>query len=135
MDTGDTHALFNETLAVLTYGLTHSRLSFEGEHYQFHDVPMELKPLQQPYPPLWYPTHPDSIENAATNGYDFVGLGPVGFVRQLTDTYWQSRKTALKAHNPLNSHVTEPKAGILRHVLVADTEAEARAVTRATYDT
>ncbi|WP_406053898.1 LLM class flavin-dependent oxidoreductase [Streptomyces sp. NBC_01077] len=135
VDTGETRALFNEVLALLTSGLTHSRLSFEGEHYRFHDVPMELEPLQQPYPPLWYPTHnPESIEYAAVNGFNFVGLGPAGFVRQLTDAYWQNWKSSLQDRNRLNGHVTQPKAGILRHVFVADTEAEARAVTHVAYD-
>src|SRR6185312_15438157 len=55
VDAAATREIFNETLAVLLAGLTHERLTFEGKHYRYHDVPMELHPLQQPYPPLWYP--------------------------------------------------------------------------------
>ena len=29
-------------------------LTFSGEFYNFKRVPMVLKPVQQPYPPLWY---------------------------------------------------------------------------------
>src|ERR671937_2422464 len=62
VDAAGTRAMFNEALAVLVAGLTHERLTFEGQHYQYRDVPMELHPLQQPYPPLWYPTHvPESV--------------------------------------------------------------------------
>ena len=31
------------------------RLTFAGRHFRYEDVPMELRPLQRPYPPLWYP--------------------------------------------------------------------------------
>ena len=86
VDAAESRAIFNEALAVLVAGLTQARLTFEGEHYQYHDVPMELQPLQQPYPPLWYPTHnPESVMYAARHGYHFVGLGPAAIVRQLVD--------------------------------------------------
>ena len=54
VDPASTRAIFNEALSVLIAGLTESRVTFEGEHYHFNDVPMELHPFQQPYPPLWY---------------------------------------------------------------------------------
>jgi hypothetical protein len=41
---------FQEALAVLVTGLTHERLTFEGQHYQSNDVPMELRPLQRALP-------------------------------------------------------------------------------------
>ena len=37
VDAADTRAIFDETLAVLIAGLTHDRLTFEGQHYQYHD--------------------------------------------------------------------------------------------------
>jgi alkanesulfonate monooxygenase SsuD/methylene tetrahydromethanopterin reductase-like flavin-dependent oxidoreductase (luciferase family) len=42
--------------------MTQSRLNFQGEYYNFNNVPMEMEPYQKPYPPLWYPTdNPNSI--------------------------------------------------------------------------
>ena len=29
-------------------------LTYDGKYHQFKDVPLPLKPLQQPHPPLWY---------------------------------------------------------------------------------
>jgi alkanesulfonate monooxygenase SsuD/methylene tetrahydromethanopterin reductase-like flavin-dependent oxidoreductase (luciferase family) len=49
IDAATSRALFREALAVLDAGLTQARLTFEGEHDQSHDVPMELHPRQQPY--------------------------------------------------------------------------------------
>ena len=131
VDAAGTRAIFDEALAVLVAGLTHGRLTFEGQHYRYHDVPMELRPLQQPYPPLWYPTHnPESVGYAARHGYHFVGLGPAALVRQHVDAYWQTWEAHRHDPGRLNGHVAEPKVGILRQVVVADTDDEALAATR-----
>jgi alkanesulfonate monooxygenase SsuD/methylene tetrahydromethanopterin reductase-like flavin-dependent oxidoreductase (luciferase family) len=45
---------FAEAHAVLIAALTSERLSFTGAHYRFDDVPMVMRPLQRPHPPLWY---------------------------------------------------------------------------------
>jgi hypothetical protein len=100
--------------------MTHARLTFEGQYYRYCDVPMELHPLQQPYPPLWYPTqNPESVKYAARHGYHFVGLGPAAHARQHVDLYWQT--WAAHRHEPdrLNGHVAEPKVGIVRQVAVS----------------
>jgi alkanesulfonate monooxygenase SsuD/methylene tetrahydromethanopterin reductase-like flavin-dependent oxidoreductase (luciferase family) len=55
VDEADARSMFDEALAVLVAGLTHERLTFAGRHFRYEDVPMELRPLQRPYPPLWYP--------------------------------------------------------------------------------
>jgi alkanesulfonate monooxygenase SsuD/methylene tetrahydromethanopterin reductase-like flavin-dependent oxidoreductase (luciferase family) len=134
VDATGTRALFNEALAVLIAGMTHERLTFEGQHYRYRDVPMELHPLQHPYPPLWYPTHnPESVEYAARHGYHFVGLGPAAHVRQHVDAYWQTWKAHRQEPGRLNGHVAEPKVGILRQVCVADTDDEALEATRAAH--
>jgi alkanesulfonate monooxygenase SsuD/methylene tetrahydromethanopterin reductase-like flavin-dependent oxidoreductase (luciferase family) len=134
VDAAKSRAIFNEALAILIAGLTQARLTFEGEHYQYHDVPMELQPLQQPYPPLWYPTNnPESVMYAARHGYHFVSLGPAAGVRQLVDIYWQTWKVHRQAPDRLNGHVAAPKVGVVRQVFVADTDAEALATTRAAH--
>ena len=95
--------------------MTHERLTFEGQYYRYHNVPMELRPLQRPYPPLWYPTHvPESVGYAATHGYHFVGLGPAAGVRQLVELYRQTWEAHRQAPDRLNGHVAAPKVGILR---------------------
>jgi alkanesulfonate monooxygenase SsuD/methylene tetrahydromethanopterin reductase-like flavin-dependent oxidoreductase (luciferase family) len=126
VDATGTRAIFDEALAVLLAGMTNKRLTFQGEHYQYHDVPMELYPLQQPYPPLWYPTHvPESVEKAAAQGHNFVGNGLAANVRELVDIYWKSWEAHRHEPGRLNGHVTEPKVGIQRQVFVADTDGEA----------
>jgi alkanesulfonate monooxygenase SsuD/methylene tetrahydromethanopterin reductase-like flavin-dependent oxidoreductase (luciferase family) len=134
IDPDDTRAIFDEALAVLVAGLTNPRLTFEGRNYRYNDVPIELQPLQRPYPPLWYPTHnPESVQYAARNGYNFVGLGPATAVRGHVDLYWQTWEAHRSDPGRLNAHVAAPKVGILRQIVVADTDDEALAATRAAH--
>jgi len=134
VDIASSRAMFNEALAVLVAGLTRERLTFEGKYYRYNDVPMELSPLQRPYPPLWYPTHTlESVEYVARHGYNFVSLGPAGLARQLTDAYWKTWEAHRGEPGRLNGHVAEPKVGIMRQVFVAETDEEALAATRSAY--
>lgn len=127
--------IFQETLAVLVTGMTHERLTFVGRHYQYRDVPIEIHPLQQPYPPLWYPTHnPESIAYAARHGYNFVGLGSAALVRQQVEGYRQTWEAHRNDPGRLNAHVAAPKIGVLRQVFVADSDEEALEIARPAYD-
>ncbi len=135
VDASGTRPIFDETLAVLIAGMTNERLTFKGENFQYDNVPMELRPLQQPYPPLWYPTHiPESVDYTAKHGYNFVSLGPAELARQLTDRYWQTWEVHKNDPGRLNAHVAEPKVGIVRQVFVADTNEEALTATRSAHE-
>ena len=134
VDPAETRAIFDETMTVLTRGLSQERLSFQGVHYNYDNVPMALHSYQRPYPPLWYPTNnPQSVEYAARHGYNFMGLGPAAGMRELADRYWTL--WARHQHDPgrLNGHVANPKVGIVRQIVVADTDEEALAITRAAH--
>ena len=71
--------IFNETLDTLRAAWAAERLTAGGTHTQRYDnVPLPLRPLQRPHPPLWCPTsNPDKAESAARSGMHVVGLGPV----------------------------------------------------------
>jgi alkanesulfonate monooxygenase SsuD/methylene tetrahydromethanopterin reductase-like flavin-dependent oxidoreductase (luciferase family) len=134
VDPDNSRAMFEEALQVLLMGLTRDRLDFEGTYYRYHNIPMELQPLQLPYPPLWYPTHtPSSVEYAGRHGFNFVGLGAAASVREHTDAYWQAWKAHRDEPGRLNGHVAAPKVGILRLVVVDDSDAAAEAAARAAH--
>ena len=135
VDPAGARARFHETLNILIAGLTSARLTFAGEHFQYSDVPIELRPYQHPYPPLWYPTHnPESVQYAAQQGYNYVGLGPAAAVKEHIDAYRQTWQRSQHDAGRLNRHVTAPKLGVLRQVVVAETDDEALAITRAAHD-
>src|SRR5437773_6997572 len=133
-DPGRTRAMFQEALAVILAGMTSPRLTHRGEHYRYDDVPMELAPLQKPYPPLCYATsNVESVQWAAAQGMHMVGLGPAAAYRPFVETY----RAAWTAHRNdpgrLNAHVATPRIGINRQVVIADTDAEAEAIARAAH--
>ncbi len=136
VDAAGTREIFAEALEVFRAGMTQEVLSHHGQHFQYHDVPMEIRPLQRPYPPLWYPTHnPASVEYAAQHGYHFATLGPIALVRQLTDRYRSTWTTHQHDKDRINGHVADPKLGVLRQIFIADTDAEAMTIARDAYRT
>ena len=46
--------LYIESYDVVMMGLTSKRINFEGEHFKFDNVPVELECVQKPHPPIWY---------------------------------------------------------------------------------
>jgi alkanesulfonate monooxygenase SsuD/methylene tetrahydromethanopterin reductase-like flavin-dependent oxidoreductase (luciferase family) len=125
--------IYAEAVELVLEGLTHKVLDFQGKRFSFHNVPMELAPLQQPHPPIWYGVHmPDSAERAARRNLNVVSLDPPAETRLSIDRYrmiWP-QVHAHKAHAPA---VPFPKLGLGRFVVVAPTDAEAMALARRAY--
>ncbi len=128
--------VFEETLEVLIKGLTHERLTHRGVHFRFDDVPvMDLRPMQKPYPGLWYGALNDnSILFAARRGMNVGTGGPLPMLKRAIELYWQTREQYVNTPENLQLHVTEPKIGPLRFILVDDDERRADATARAAYD-
>jgi alkanesulfonate monooxygenase SsuD/methylene tetrahydromethanopterin reductase-like flavin-dependent oxidoreductase (luciferase family) len=119
--------IYAESLELIIKALTEEVLTFKGENFEFHDVPREIAPLQQPHPPIWYGVHsPDSADRAARKGLHTVSLDPPDEVRLCTDAFVRAWK---EAHGtaPL------PNIGIGRFIVVADTDEEALALGRRAY--
>src|SRR5690606_14113404 len=125
LDMAEQRARFDEALEVLRRGLSSDVLDFEGEFYRYDRVPMAVRPLQTPHPPLWYGAgSPDSIRWCARNGINMVTLALGKRVRQATDLYrseWQGAPEDM------------PLMGVSRHIVVATTDEEALALARPAY--
>jgi len=131
----DRQEIFEESLDLLMKSLTQRRLSHDGKWYRIPDTPIELAPLQAPYPPLWYGAgNTRGAELAARRGMNLVTLGANDRVKELVAHYlgaWDAtRDDPLRAGSP----VEEPLAGVGRHLFVADTDAEAERRARPAYD-
>ena len=124
----DTAPMYAEALEVLLRGLTTQELTFEGKYYQFRDVPMELTPLQRPYPPLWYGIgRPDGTVWTAQNNVNIVTNLSADLTRAITDRY--RAEWAALGHPP----ETIPFIGSNRHIVMADTDQEALETARPAY--
>jgi alkanesulfonate monooxygenase SsuD/methylene tetrahydromethanopterin reductase-like flavin-dependent oxidoreductase (luciferase family) len=134
VDPANSREIFDESLEVIRKALTNSVLNHEGKHFKYVDVPMEIRPFQQPHPPLWYPTHnPDSVELAARAGYHFATIGPTPWVAQLAERF----RTTWAAHchdaNRMNGSEQNPRIGTLRQIVIADTDSQAMQIAKNAY--
>lgn len=131
----ESREVFREAFDMVIAGLRTGRFEHEGARFHRTGVSTPMRPYQQPYPPLWYPTSfADSVDWIAAQGMSMV----LGFVldrqqtepRELLERY--EREHALHRGDPdrLNGHVAEPRYGTMCHVVVADTDAEAVALAR-----
>lgn len=119
LDPGTAPAMYAEALQVVLAGLQQQVLSFAGTHYSYRDVPMELAPVQRPHPPLWYGIgRVDAVPWAVAHRVNIVSNLPAAGLRPITDAYraeWERAQVGQAM----------PMMGTVRHVVVAETQAEA----------
>jgi alkanesulfonate monooxygenase SsuD/methylene tetrahydromethanopterin reductase-like flavin-dependent oxidoreductase (luciferase family) len=126
-DPGAAQEIYGEGMELILQGLTRKVLDFHGKRFSFDNVPMELAPLQQPHPPVWYGVHaPDSAERAARRGLNVVSLDPPEETRLSIERY---RTTFRAAH----TGAVMPKLGLGRFIVVAANDAEALRLARRAY--
>ena len=119
--------IYTEGVELILKGLTQKRLDFHGKHFAFDAVPMELEPLQKPYPPIWYGVHaPDSAERAAKRNLHVVSLDPPAETRLSIERYRATWR-------PPYSGAAMPKLGLGRFIVVAETDADALRLARRAY--
>lgn len=105
---------------VVVAGLTSETLTFSGKYYQFDQVPMELRPLQQPRPPIWYGLHlPESAQWAAQRRFNMATAAPTAHARDVADLYRAASRTG--------------RAALVRKIVVAQTDTEALDIARRAY--
>ena len=127
LDFAKTQAMYHEAFQVLMKGLTSDELSFAGEFYKFDKLPMILKPVQKPHPPLWYGvTLPSNAAWPAENNVNIVALGLRDNTSAIIKAY---RETRAKHGLDLDGTLM----GVSRHIVVADTDEAAMAIARRAY--
>jgi alkanesulfonate monooxygenase SsuD/methylene tetrahydromethanopterin reductase-like flavin-dependent oxidoreductase (luciferase family) len=119
---------FREAFEVTRIGFTENELTFHGKFYDFDHVPIPMKPVQKPYPELWYGIgRPESVPWAAQNGAHIVMRRPIPAVRDVVASYKAEWQKLGRAEADL------PLMGVNRHIIVADTDAAARDIARRAY--
>jgi alkanesulfonate monooxygenase SsuD/methylene tetrahydromethanopterin reductase-like flavin-dependent oxidoreductase (luciferase family) len=128
LDFSQTGAMYHEAYQVLLKGLASEELTFDGKFYRYDKVPMILRPVQRPHPPLWYGvTMPDNADWPAQNDVNIIALGLRDNIAAIMQRYRAARERAGKPPQ------TSPLAGVGRHVVVADTDDAALAIARRAY--
>jgi len=115
------YARYGETLAILREGLGHDQLTYAGRFHSFDNLPMYLRPLQQPYPPLWYMRNPVT---AAMEGMHTIIVGSLDGLAAAVPRY----RAAWEEHQGSGARTVQgqdPMIGLVVHLVVAETDAEA----------
>jgi alkanesulfonate monooxygenase SsuD/methylene tetrahydromethanopterin reductase-like flavin-dependent oxidoreductase (luciferase family) len=130
----DARDIYEDALAVLVKGLTSERLTHHGSHFRYDNVPMELRPLQQPHPGFWYGVlSSDNAIYAARRGMNIVSIGGLNSVKQVVAAYREHHHESAGSPQNVNPHLSRPVAGAIRHIYVADTDREAEQVASEAY--
>jgi alkanesulfonate monooxygenase SsuD/methylene tetrahydromethanopterin reductase-like flavin-dependent oxidoreductase (luciferase family) len=116
---------FGEALEVILKGLTQPRLDHAGRYFTFKDVPMELRPVQRPHPPLWYGANSlESADRLARQGCNTVVGMKAESVGQFAARFHAAWKALGRAEEDM------PLIGLSRHIVVGDTDREAQAAAK-----
>ncbi len=80
-------ARFNEALALMKACWTQPEINFDGRLWRLQGASMEPKPVQKPYPPIWFGgSVPAGMRRAVRHGDGFMGAGsqtPAHFTEQV----------------------------------------------------
>jgi len=80
-------ARFNEALALMKACWTEPEINFDGNLWKLQGASMEPKPVQKPYPPIWFGgSVPAGMRRAVRHGDGFMGAGsqtPAQFAEQV----------------------------------------------------
>lgn len=129
LDPDRARACSEETLDVLLTALTSDALTFDGEFWKFDDVPIEQHPLQQPYPPLWYP---GNVEHAGRHGFNTITGGPAERLAGTVEQFAELTASHRSDSGRVNGGAAQSIGASVR-VILADDEKRARERGRAAW--
>jgi alkanesulfonate monooxygenase SsuD/methylene tetrahydromethanopterin reductase-like flavin-dependent oxidoreductase (luciferase family) len=115
-------ARFNEALALMKACWTEREINFDGRLWQLRGAAMEPKPVQKPYPPLWFGgSVPAGMRRAVRHADGFMGAG--------SQTTTQFAEQVKVVREELSAQGREPgtfRIGKRVYVHVEDDEGRAR---------
>ena len=117
-DFAESQAVFDEAFAVMQLAFAGDHINFVGKHFNFRDVPVELRPLQQPHPPFWYGIGtPESAEHFGEQGFHGVTLAKPAAAAEIARRFYEA-----SARGGWRGR----RMGICRFIVVGETDREAQ---------
>lgn len=131
IDHDQSREIFIDAWECLKAALADSPFSYKGPHYDYTDVPLPIRPLQQPHPAYWYGSSNEVGSTwAGEQGLHFASNGSTDKAKTNIDAFraaFQKRGSAL---SPKAGFAGGAAIGLLRHIVVADTDEEARRIAK-----
>jgi alkanesulfonate monooxygenase SsuD/methylene tetrahydromethanopterin reductase-like flavin-dependent oxidoreductase (luciferase family) len=131
IDHEESRDIFIDAFECIRAGLTTDKLSYKSARFHFEDVPIALRPLQQPHPAFWYGSS-NTIGSAwaGERGLHFVTLGPMATAKANIDAFKQALAKRGRPAHPKAEFPGGIAIGVQRHIFIADTDEEARRFAR-----
>ena len=131
VDHDDSRNIFFDAYACLNEALSNDVFSYEGKYFSYDNVPMPLRPYQAPLPPYWYgSSNTVGAEWAGKQGMHFTSNGPIPQGKENIHAYVTALKKRGGPAQPKSEFPGGAAIGQLRHIIVADTDEEARAIAK-----
>ena len=119
--------IFVDAFECVSAGLQTDTLTYKGPHYEYENVPIALRPLQRPFPPFWYGSSNTTGSTwAGERGMHFVSLGPIEFAKRNIAAFREALAKRGGPASPKPEFSGGTAVGVLRHIFVAETDAEAK---------
>jgi alkanesulfonate monooxygenase SsuD/methylene tetrahydromethanopterin reductase-like flavin-dependent oxidoreductase (luciferase family) len=134
-DLKESEQRYNEVLDIVYQGLTRDRINYAGQQFQLNNVPVVIKSVQKPHPPLWYGLRagPSGSLLPARMGMNVVTLGADKPAAQAIARFREAWTANAEERRTFASPVTDPVIGVVRGIVIADTDAEAERLARPAY--
>jgi alkanesulfonate monooxygenase SsuD/methylene tetrahydromethanopterin reductase-like flavin-dependent oxidoreductase (luciferase family) len=123
--------IFMDAFACIRAGLTSETLNHKGPHFTYSNVPMALRPLQAPHPPFWYgSSNQIGAAWSGERGMHFAANGPTALAKANIAAYREALTKGAGPPVPKPEFKGGTAIGLLRHIVVAETDAEARRIAK-----
>jgi probable F420-dependent oxidoreductase len=94
-------ARFTEGIELMKALWTEPRVTFQGKFWQLENAPMEPKPFQKPFPPLWFGAASEpAVRRAVRMGHGFFGAGSSTTAR-FAELVQMARKALVEEGRPI----------------------------------
>ncbi len=131
VDHSKSREIFTDAYECIKAGMTSKTLNYAGPYYSYKDVPMWMEPLQKPYPAFWYgSSNTTGATFAGREGMHFTANGPTHFAKNNIEAFRVALRERGGAAQPKPEFSGGAAIGIMRHIVVADTDAEALALAK-----
>jgi alkanesulfonate monooxygenase SsuD/methylene tetrahydromethanopterin reductase-like flavin-dependent oxidoreductase (luciferase family) len=132
VDAAQSRDIFIDAYRCIAKGLGGDMLTYKGPHYEYENVPIALRPLQQPFPAFWYGSSgAEGSTWAGEEGLHFVTLGPNASAKENIDTFRTAfARRGNKPAHPKPEFSGGIALGVQRHIFVDETDEKAHAWAR-----
>lgn len=135
VDHSESREIFIDAFKCISAGLAAEKFSYAGKYFNYSDVPMPMRPLQQPNPAFWYgSSNATGSTWAGEHGMHFTANGPIALAKSNIATFKEALAKRGGPASPKAEFRGGTAIGVLRHIVVADTDAAAMRIARPAFE-